>query len=98
MAKGVVIDDAGPALVRLREEAGFSTVDEAATALDVERSLIYKYEGNKVGVPESYLQKLATNLGRSLTSVVLECLKERYPELGQKTVSRFFDAILKEIG
>jgi transcriptional regulator with XRE-family HTH domain len=97
MAKGVVIDGAGAALARLRRDAGFNTVDQAADAFGVDRSLIYKYEGNAVGVPESYLEKLAARLDRSLTYVVLECMKERYPDLGKKSVAGFFKALLKEI-
>lgn len=95
MAKGVVIDGAGAALARLRHEAGFATVDDAAGALGVDRSLIYKYEGNKVGVPEAYLEKLAERLKKSLTYVVLECMKERYPELASQPVAGYFAKLLK---
>jgi transcriptional regulator with XRE-family HTH domain len=83
MPKGLLIGGASAALKRLREDAGFASVPAAATKLNVHRSLISKYEAGLVDVPESYLKKLAKALGRSLTYVVLECLKDRYEALNQ---------------
>jgi transcriptional regulator with XRE-family HTH domain len=97
MAKGLTINGAGAALKRLREEAGMS-LPEAAVLFGTDKGLISRYENDKVAAPESYLAALAAKLNRSTSSVVLECLKERYPKLGESEVGQLLEQIIRTIG
>jgi transcriptional regulator with XRE-family HTH domain len=97
MAKGLTIDGAGAALKRLREDAGLS-LPEAADAFNTDKSLISRYENNKVAAPEAYLTALAARLKRSTSSVVLECLKERYPKLATSRVGGLLEKIIRQLG
>ncbi len=97
MSKGLTINDAGGALRRLREEAGL-TVPEAAVLFGTDKGLISRYENNKVAAPEAYLAALAARLKRSTSSVVLECLKERYPKLGESHIGKLLEQIIRTIG
>jgi len=96
MGKGLTIAGAGAALKRLREEADLSLAD-AATAFGTDKGLVSRYENDKVAAPESYLAALAARLNRSTSSVVLECLKERYPALGTSKVGKLLDRIIRQI-
>lgn len=96
MPRGLTIDGAGKALARLREQTGLS-VSQAAAEFGTDKGLVSKYENNKVAAPESYLASLAKRLKKSTTWVVLECLKERYPELAGAALGKLLDRIAAEV-
>lgn len=92
------IDSAGGAVRALREQAGLS-LQELAERVGWDKGRLSKYENNHLGLSLSALDELAAGLGVPSTTLLIDCLKHRYPSLNhpQSRVGRLLDQLTREL-
>lgn len=94
MTRNLTIPGAGQAIVALREHAKLSQA-ELAKQIGWDRSRLCKYESNDLALSIPVIEEIATALGHRPESVVLLCLKQRYPGLGGSQVGELLDELVQ---
>ena len=78
MKKDLKIEGAGSVLTELR---GTYTLEEFADRLGWDRSRLWKYENNKLGLSIDVLEHVARVTGQRAELLAFRCLQQRYPNL-----------------
>lgn len=92
------IDSTGGAIRALRETAGLSLA-ELAEKVGWDKGRLSKYENNHLGLSLSVIDEIAAALGLASTTVLISCIKHRYPHLSRprSRVGKLLDQLDHEL-
>ena len=92
------LDGLGAQLRRFREGMEMPG-PQFAKALDIDTSTLSKYELNRRAIPLSLIEKVAKLAKQPTTAVLIWCIRERFPEVGNSPseVANFLDGALRRL-
>jgi transcriptional regulator with XRE-family HTH domain len=92
------VTSAGEAIRSLRLQAGLS-LNDLAGRLGWDKGRLSKIENGHLALTLSVIEKIAEALDQSPLSIVVACLRERYPDLASRNskAGRILDDLTREL-
>ncbi len=86
----------GKTLKQLREQNSWS-LTEFADRLGWHKSRLSKYENNELAISLPALEEIAKQLDMRPDVLVLQCLRQKYPDLNRPEVGQLLDRLVRQL-